>query len=208
MPKPGVMLYFDVRTCLKRLTTEQKGQLFEAILDYGEHRVEPEFGDDIGLTIAWDFIRHMVDRDDNRYSDISKKRSEAATKRWEKERANAHRNMQADADSANAYSTMQMDANAQNPVHFRGYEQKSSDEHPENLHEAMQMHNTECKPMQTMPTTTTTTSTPTPTTPSTATTTTATTTPPLTQAPKNPASQVDFEKMRRQKIEMLTQQRR
>ena len=203
MPKPGVMLYFDVRTCLKRLTTEQKGQLFEAILDYGEHRVEPEFGDDIGLTIAWDFIRHMVDRDDNRYSDISKKRSEAATKRWEKERANAHRNMQADADSANAYNTMQMNANAQNPVHFRGYEQKSSDEYPENLHEAMQMDANDangCKRMQTMPTTTTT--------PSTATTTTATTTPPLTQAPKNPASQMDFEKMRRQKIEMLTQQQR
>lgn len=204
MPKPGVMLYFDVRTCLKRLTTEQKGQLFEAILDYGEHRVEPEFGDDIGLTIAWDFIRHMVDRDDNRYSDISKKRSEAATKRWEKERANAHRNMQADADSANAYDTMQMDANAQNSAYLRGCEQKSSNEQPENLHEAMHLHNTGCKPMQTMPTTTT------PTTPSTATTTTATTTttPPLTQAPKNPASQVDFEKMRRQKIEMLTQQRR
>lgn len=201
MPKPGVMLYFDLRPCLKRLTQEQKGQLFEAILEYGEFGAVPNFDDDIGLTIAWDFIRNMVDRDDKRYSDISKKRSEAATKKWEKERANAHRNMQADADSANAYNTMQMDANAQNPVNFRGCEQKTSDEYQENLHEAMQMHNTGCKPMQTMPTTTTTTATPT--TPSTSTTT--TTTPPLSQAPKNPASQVDFEKMRRKKIEMLTQ---
>lgn len=204
MPKPGVMLYFDVRTCLKRLTTEQKGQLFEAILDYGEHRVEPEFGDDIGLTIAWDFIRHMVDRDDKRYSDTSKKRSEAANKRWEKERANAHRNMQADADSANAYNTMQMDANAQNSELLGGYKQNDNDEHPGNLHDVMHLHNTGCKPMQTMPTTTTTTATPT--TPSTSTTT--TTTPPLSQAPKNPASQMDFEKMRRQKIEMLSQQQR
>ena len=83
MPKPGVMLYFDARTSLKRLNNEQKGQLFEAILDYGEFGVTPDFDADIGLAVAWDFIRHMVDRDDKRYSKISKKRSEAATKRWE-----------------------------------------------------------------------------------------------------------------------------
>ena len=30
MGKPGVMFYFDIRPCLKRLSTEEKGLLFEA----------------------------------------------------------------------------------------------------------------------------------------------------------------------------------
>lgn len=82
MPKPGVMLYFDLRPCLKRLGMEQKGQLFEAILEYGEFGAVPNFDDDIGLAVAWDLIRPMIDRDNERYEKISKRRSEAACKRW------------------------------------------------------------------------------------------------------------------------------
>ena len=33
--QPGVMFYFEIRPCLGRLTPEEKGVLFEAILDYG-----------------------------------------------------------------------------------------------------------------------------------------------------------------------------
>ena len=40
--QPGVILYFDVRPSLKRLNASEKGQLFEAILDYGEHGIEPK----------------------------------------------------------------------------------------------------------------------------------------------------------------------
>ena len=65
--RPGTMLYFDTRPCLKRLTNEQKGQLFEAILDYAEFSVVPDFGDDVGLSIAWDFIQPKIDRDNERY---------------------------------------------------------------------------------------------------------------------------------------------
>lgn len=42
MAKPGVMFYFEIRPCIKRLTLEEKGQLFEAILDYGEYGAIPE----------------------------------------------------------------------------------------------------------------------------------------------------------------------
>ena len=48
------MFYFDTRPCLRRLTIEEKGLLFEAVLDYGEHGVLPEF--DGALGVAWDFI--------------------------------------------------------------------------------------------------------------------------------------------------------
>ena len=33
--QPGVMIYFDIRPCLVRLSLEEQGQLFRAILDYG-----------------------------------------------------------------------------------------------------------------------------------------------------------------------------
>lgn len=63
--QPGTMLYFDVRPSLKRLTNEEKGILFEAILDYGEHGVLPEL--DGALGVAWDFIQPRLDRDRERY---------------------------------------------------------------------------------------------------------------------------------------------
>lgn len=65
MAKPGVMFYFDIRPCLKRLSAEEKGMLFEAILDYAEHGTEPDFDGVVG--VAWDFIKPGIDRDSDRY---------------------------------------------------------------------------------------------------------------------------------------------
>lgn len=63
--QPGVMLYFDIRPSLKRLSTQEKGELFEAILDYGEFGVVPDLDGLLG--IAWDFIQPRLDRDRERY---------------------------------------------------------------------------------------------------------------------------------------------
>ena len=65
--RPGVMLFFDIRPALKRLTIEERGQLFEAILDYGELGLLPEF--EGGLGIVWDFIQPRLDRDAARYKE-------------------------------------------------------------------------------------------------------------------------------------------
>lgn len=65
--RPGVMLFFDVRPALKRLTVEERGRLFEAILDYGELGLLPEF--EGGLGIVWDFIHPRIDQDAARYAD-------------------------------------------------------------------------------------------------------------------------------------------
>ena len=65
MPKPGVLFYFDIRPCIKRLSTNEKGQLFEAILDYGEFGAEPELNGALG--IAWDFIKPRIDLDSEQY---------------------------------------------------------------------------------------------------------------------------------------------
>lgn len=72
MSKPGVMVYFDIRPCIARLSLSEKGQLFDAILDYAENGVEPEI--DGGLGVAWDFIRPRIDKDSERYTKPSGKR--------------------------------------------------------------------------------------------------------------------------------------
>lgn len=79
------MLYFDIRPCLKRLTAEEKGILFEAILDYGEFGLLPEIEGALG--VAWDFIQPRLDRDRERYEEISLKRTAAINSRWEKSKA-------------------------------------------------------------------------------------------------------------------------
>ena len=65
LARPGIMLYFDVRPCLKRLTMEQQGELFNAILDFGENGVVPSFDGVLG--VAWDFIMPRLVRDNERY---------------------------------------------------------------------------------------------------------------------------------------------
>ena len=90
--QPGVILYFEIRPCLERLTMDEQGQLFRAILDYGEFGIEPDF--DYMLGIAWDFIKPRLDRDKERYEEVSRKRSEAAQARWEAYYANAEFAMQ------------------------------------------------------------------------------------------------------------------
>ena len=83
--RPGVMMYFDIRSGLKRLSKAEKGELFEAVLDYGEFGVIPTFDGLLGM--AWDFIQPKIDRDAERYKKISEKRTEAANTRWEKGRS-------------------------------------------------------------------------------------------------------------------------
>ena len=81
--QPGIMLYFDVRPCLARLTMEEQGRLFNAMLNYGEFGTEPDF--EYMLGIAWDFIKPRLDRDRERYEDICEKRRQAILTRWEKQ---------------------------------------------------------------------------------------------------------------------------
>lgn len=98
--QPGVMLYFDVRPALRRLSLEEKGSLFDAILEYGESGSPPSFDGVLG--VAWDFIQPRLDRDRERYEEISDQRKEAANARWGKQRA-----LQADANYAIASDAMQ-----------------------------------------------------------------------------------------------------
>ena len=122
MGKPGVMFYFEVRPCLNRLSREEKGDLFEAILDYGQYGLLPELDGMAG--VAWDFLQPKLDRDHDRYGVVTKKRAYAAYSRhaavqgkeilpfeqWDK-------NLQ--TESANACTCTSEDANACQTTNYK-----------------------------------------------------------------------------------------
>ena len=83
--KPGVMIYFDIMHAIRRMTYEEAGQLFLAIMDYAENQTLPELPEK--LELVWSLIRPRLDIDDQRYYEISSQKQYAAYVRWQK-RAN------------------------------------------------------------------------------------------------------------------------
>lgn len=71
------MFYFEIRPSLNLLSLEQKGKLFEAILDYAQYGVVPEFESEPLLGMAWCFITPRLDKDRERYQQISESRARA-----------------------------------------------------------------------------------------------------------------------------------
>ena len=76
--KPGVMIYFETAKAIKGLDYETKGRLFEAIMEYAENGVIPEF--DGVLAAVWPFIADKIDRDSTKYEGIRQTRAEAGRK--------------------------------------------------------------------------------------------------------------------------------
>lgn len=65
--RPGVIVYFDTKPAMKRLSYEQKGKLFDAILEYGELGTVPDFSGDLFLQLAWEFTYPRIDSDGESY---------------------------------------------------------------------------------------------------------------------------------------------
>ena len=81
--KPGVMVYFEMRSMLKLLSDTEKGKLFEAILEYGETGMVSDLSEK--LKVAWPLIQMRLDMDNSRYELTVMKRRYAAYTRWAKE---------------------------------------------------------------------------------------------------------------------------
>lgn len=82
--RPGVMLYFSLRFALKRLSYEEKGILFDAILDYGETGVLPELDGVLG--VCWDFIQPIMDKDAEAYRQKCERAKKSVEARWAREK--------------------------------------------------------------------------------------------------------------------------
>lgn len=74
------MLYFEIRPALALMSDAEKGQILDAILNYGHDGILPEFGEKLGM--AWSFIRPKIDRDLDAYLRKSEKNQKAAQARW------------------------------------------------------------------------------------------------------------------------------
>lgn len=76
MARPGIMIYFDIRKPLSWLPNEDKGRLLDAILEYGEFGVVPEFDGMLGM--AWGFIQPRLDKDGDNYENSKAQRQYAS----------------------------------------------------------------------------------------------------------------------------------
>ena len=75
MNKPGVMIYFNMRPS-RRFSPAKRAMLYDAMLDYAETGVEPDFQG--AMAIAWETIIPILARDQAKYAELCKKRSQAA----------------------------------------------------------------------------------------------------------------------------------
>ena len=77
MARPGIMLYFDILEPIKVLPDADKGRLLVAMLEYGQKGTVPEFDGELGLTLAWGFVKPKIDKDSEEYNKTVLKRQYA-----------------------------------------------------------------------------------------------------------------------------------
>ena len=88
---------------------EQKGRIFEALLDFPE---QPEFEDPM-LVMAWDFMADALEENDKKWDEMREKRSAAGRKGAESTNGKRQQNA---ANPANADFAEQKQQNAANPA--------------------------------------------------------------------------------------------
>ena len=84
--KPGVMVYFELRNTLDRLSLHDAGILFRAIMSYGETGEIPELPENIYL--FWPLVQMRLDADDRKYRSVIHQRQYATYCRKEKAAGN------------------------------------------------------------------------------------------------------------------------
>lgn len=63
--RPGVIIYFDMRPALERLSMEERGELLTAAMNYAEYGEAAELGGMVGM--CFDMMRPKIDRDEEAY---------------------------------------------------------------------------------------------------------------------------------------------
>ena len=77
MARPGIMLYFDILEPIRALPDADKGRLLVAMLEYGQSGILPQFDGELGLTLAWGFVKPKIDKDSEEYNKTVLKRQYA-----------------------------------------------------------------------------------------------------------------------------------
>lgn len=85
---------------MKQLNIEQRGLLFTALMCYQTGEPQPQL--DIQTQMAFMFMASQMDRDNQKYDQVSAKRRNAANARWSKQKMqkhNLHYDTETDTDS-------------------------------------------------------------------------------------------------------------
>ncbi len=90
--KESYILHTNAWPAIEKLADDQLGRLFRAINLYALGEEVPEL--DAATHMAFAFIAAQLDRDDQKYSEISARRRAAAEARWQHNNANASKSMQ------------------------------------------------------------------------------------------------------------------
>lgn len=84
MEKNSFILYTNILPRVERLSREQAGELFVAVLQYASTGEIQEYDDPV-LDIMYGFITEQIARDKEKFLAICQRRSENAKKRWAKQ---------------------------------------------------------------------------------------------------------------------------
>jgi hypothetical protein len=75
--KKSFVLYTDYREQISLLSDEEAGRLFKGIFEYIDNGAIPNFSGNLGLKIAFSFVRANLDRDIAKYEQTRKERAAA-----------------------------------------------------------------------------------------------------------------------------------
>ena len=106
----SIVIYKSWKKPLRKLSLEQKGRIFDALLDFPD---SPDFEDDQKLEMAWDFMSEAVESNSKRWNERREKRAAAGRKGAEVTNGKRQQNA---ANPANADFDEQKQQNAANPA--------------------------------------------------------------------------------------------
>ena len=106
----SIVIYKSWKKPLRKLSLEQKGRIFDALLDFPD---PPNFEDDQKLEMAWDFMSEAVESNSKKWNEKREKRAAAGRKGAEVTNGKRHQNA---ANPANADFDEQKQQNAANPA--------------------------------------------------------------------------------------------
>ena len=106
----SIVIYKSWKKPLRKLSLEQKGRIFDALLDFPD---PPDFEDDQKLEMAWDFMSEAVESNSKKWNEKREKRAAAGRKGAEVTNGKRQQNA---ANPANADFDEQKQQNAANPA--------------------------------------------------------------------------------------------
>ena len=93
--KHSFVVFYDLKETIDKLSDEQVGILFRAMMEYEVDGTEPDFSDDLVMDLAWIPVRQTLTRSGAKYDEMIEKRRKAGSAGGKKRAENANAATQA-----------------------------------------------------------------------------------------------------------------